>query len=70
MCCNAEGNFLIDLSGFPEVMELNSEIDGSSPPINIPGGLIFGRDIVNTAYVSVIHYFRTSESSCSVVFAT
>lgn len=35
-------------------MELERVIDAYSYPINIPGGLIFGHEIVTTAYVSIL----------------
>ena len=34
-------------------MELERVTDAYSDPIDIPGGLIFGHEIVTTAYVSV-----------------
>ena len=49
-----EDKDFFDLKRFPAVMELNSETDAYSLPINIPGGLIFGHEIVNTAFVSVM----------------
>lgn len=36
---------------FPGVMELERVTDAYSDPIDIPGGLIFGHEIVTTAYV-------------------
>ena len=50
-----EDKVLIDLKSFPGVMELERVVDAYSDPIDIPEGIIFGREIVNTAYVSVFH---------------
>ena len=53
MHTDTEDKVLVDLKSFPGVMELERVVDAYSDPINIPGGLIFGHKIVNTAYVSV-----------------
>ena len=50
-----EDKNFFDVTCYPEVMELNRETDAHSPSINIPGGLIFGRKLVTTAFVSAIH---------------
>lgn len=41
-----------DLHNIPGLQELPREQDASSPPITIPDTLIFGRDIMDTVYVS------------------
>ena len=51
-----DSNDLVDLKSFPTVMELERVIDAHSGPIEIPGGLIFGSEIVTTAYVSTIYH--------------
>ena len=43
----------VDLTDFPGVQELDNSIpDSTSGPINIPLGLLFGDQIVTSAYVS------------------
>ncbi len=43
---------IFDISEFPGVQELDrSEADSSSPPINIPDGVIFGNQLVTSAFV-------------------
>lgn len=48
---------MFDLEDFPGVMELSrDEVDSSSDPINIDGGLILGNEVVTTAQVIfVVH---------------
>ena len=43
-----------DLSSIPGLMELPRVQDASSPPIFIPGRLVYGRRIVKSVYVSVM----------------
>lgn len=56
LCIYIEEEVLIDLKSLPKVMELERVVDAYSDPIDIPGGLVFGHEIVNTAYVSVSHF--------------
>ena len=55
MCPHAEDKVPFDLKSFPGVTELEKVTDTYSSPINIPGGLMFGKQTVNTAYVSAMH---------------
>ena len=41
-----------DLSSIPGVNELPRELDSFSPPIFIPGGLVYGNEVVDRIYVS------------------
>ena len=41
-----------ELSGVPGLQELPRTQDSHSPPIFVPGGLVFGREEVTQVYVS------------------
>ena len=42
----------VPVNGFRNYQQLSRNVeDGSSPPINIPDGVVFGDKVVNTAYV-------------------